>query len=194
MLLVAHMRLSTLPKLLLLGGAIALILGKRRSSRSARAGAPNVIPDSMDLDPADPVQGLGELAAMDLEELDLDAQVAAEFEIAQDLASIDYEAAIERDTPSQTDYDAIAGSITGDDGELYGVHTPRAVDRNLPDGDTSYDDGENWVEALQASAVENGAEPEREIDVVEDLFDPPPRSDTRDIPVADRGSGGPRGL
>lgn len=150
----------------------------------------------MDIDPADPVQGLDEAGAMHLQELDVDARVTAEYEIAQDLAGVvDYdEAAVELDTPSLTDMDAIAGSISGDDGVLYGVHTPRAVDRNLADGDTSFEDGENWIEALQASAVENGAEPEREIDVVDDLFDPPHPTDTRDIPVADRGSGGPRGL
>ena len=180
MLFVAYMRLLTISKLVLLGGAVALVLGKRRSARNARSGEPNVIPDSMDVD---------------LAELDLDARVTAEYEIAQDLASVDYdEAAIELDTPSQTDLDAIQGSITSDDGELYGVYTPRAVDRNLPDGDSSYETGENWIEALQASAVENGAEPEREIDVADDLFDPPHPSDTRDTPVADRGSGGPRGL
>ena len=187
------MRLSTLPKLLLLGGAVALVLGKRRSARSARE--PNVIPDSMDIDPADPVQGLDEAGAMHLQDLDIDAQVTAEYEIAQDLSSVDYdEAAVELDTPSLTDLDAIQGSITSDDGELYGVYTPRAVDRNLPDGDSSYEAGENWIEALQASAVENGAEPETEIDVVDDAYDPPHPSDTRDTPVADRGSGGPRGL
>ncbi len=190
------MRLFTLPKLLLLGGAVALVLGKRRSAR--RAGEPNVIPNSMDIDPADPVQGFDEASAMHLSELDVDARVTADFEVAQDLAGlddVDYDAsAVELDTPSQTDVDAIAGSITGDDGDLYGVHTPRAVDRNLPDGDSSFDDGENWVESLQASAVENGAEPEREIDVADEIYDPPHPTDTRDIPVADRGSGGPRGL
>ena len=190
------MRLFTLPKLLLLGGAVALVLGKRRRARSASE--PNVIPNSMDIDPADPVQGFDEAGAMHLAELDVDARVTAEYEVAQDLVAlddVDYdESAVELDTPSQTDVDAIAGSITADDGELYGVHTPRAVDRHLPDGARSSEDGENWIESLQASAVENGAEPEREIDVSDEVYEPPHPSDTRDIPVADRGSGGPRGL
>src|SRR6185295_17359374 len=84
-----------------------------------------------------------------------------------------------------------------DAGDLYGAHTPRAVDRDHPDDDRAFDNGENWVEALAVSAVENGAEPERELDQIvddDDLLDPPHRSDTRDTPVADHGAGGRRGL
>jgi len=189
------MRLFTLPKLLLLGGALALVLGKRRRDRAT--GEPTAIPNSMDNDPNDPVQGIDEVPAIHVEDLAVDARSAVDVEIAEDLAALDaeYDAnATELDTPSQTDLDAITNAFVGDDGELYGVHTPRAVDREISDGDGSNETGESWLEALQASAAENGAEPERDIDVADDVLEPPHPSDTRDIPVADRGSGGPRGV
>jgi hypothetical protein len=84
-----------------------------------------------------------------------------------------------------------------DAGDLYGAHTPAAVDRVHPDGDRSFDDGQNWIEALETSAVENGAEPERELDEIiddEDVLRPPHASRTRDTPIADLGSAGRRGL
>jgi hypothetical protein len=124
------------------------------------------------------VPGLDEVG-MPLEELDFDARVTTDFEAAEDLAA-----------PPLPDVDTLAA----DDGELYGVHEPRPIDRRLPDGGDALEAGENWIEALQASAVEDGVEPERELDVTDEVYEPQHRSDERDIPVADRGSGGPRGL
>ena len=91
--------------------------------------------------------------------------------------------------------DAIEQSLH-DDGDLYGVHTPAASNPHHLDDDQAMESGENWVEALQADAIENGALPERELDAIVDEEDtdlPPHPSDTRDRPVADRGAGGPRG-
>jgi hypothetical protein len=84
-----------------------------------------------------------------------------------------------------------------DAGELYGVHTPPALDRDHPDDDRAFDEGQNWVEALETSAIEYGPEPERTLDDIvddEDMLSPPHSSDVRDRPVADHGSGGRRGL
>jgi hypothetical protein len=84
-----------------------------------------------------------------------------------------------------------------DAGELYGVHTPPAVDHDRPDDDRAFDEGQNWLVALETSAVENGPEPERELDDIvddEDVLRPPHASDRRDTPVADHGAGGRRGL
>jgi len=130
--------------------------------------------------------------------LDVDAQSEADLEADQDLATLESdldERSLELDTPSQTDADAIANA-SRDAGELYGVHVPRAVDRDLRDDDEAFEDGENWLEALEGSAAENGAEPERELDIVDDsdTRDTSRPTDMRDIPVADRGSAGPRGL
>jgi hypothetical protein len=83
--------------------------------------------------------------------------------------------------------------ITGD---LYGVHVAPAVDRELLDDDEAQADGENWLEHLEASAAELGPEPERRLDMTDesDRRAGPRRSATTDTPVADLGSGGPRGL
>jgi hypothetical protein len=96
---------------------------------------------------------------------------------------------------------ASAGTATRhrrrDAGDLYGGHTPAAVDRSHPDDDRAFDEGQNWIEALETSAIENGAEPEIELDEIiddEDVLSPPHASDTRDTPVADHGAGGSRGL
>jgi hypothetical protein len=85
----------------------------------------------------------------------------------------------------------------GDDGDLYGAHTPPAADRTHPDNDRSFDEGQNWLEALETSAAESGAEPERELDDIvddEDVLRPPHPAASRDTPVADHGAGGRRGL
>lgn len=81
-------------------------------------------------------------------------------------------------------------------GELYGVHVPSAVDRDLPDDDRAQAEGENWLEELEASAGEMGPEPEHELDVIDDS-DPHAghhKTMTGDTPVADHGAAGPRGL
>lgn len=81
-------------------------------------------------------------------------------------------------------------------GDLYGVHVATAADRELPDDDQAQAEGENWLEHLETTSAELGPEPEHAIDVIDDS-DPHPghhKTATRDTPVADRGSGGPRGL
>lgn len=81
-------------------------------------------------------------------------------------------------------------------GDLYGVHVTAAADRELPDDDLAQEEGESWLERLETSATESGPEPEQMIDINEDT-DPRAghhRTATSDTPVADLGSGGPRGL
>ncbi len=59
------------------------------------------------------------------------------------------------------------------------------------------DDGQNWIEALNTSAAENGPRPEQSLDSViddSDLYAPHRAGDNDDTPVADRGSGGPAGM
>jgi hypothetical protein len=81
-------------------------------------------------------------------------------------------------------------------GELYDVHLATAIDRELPDEDRAEDEGENWLEHLEASTAELGPEPERLVDPIDEseLHAGHRRTDRRDTPVADLGSGGPRGL
>jgi hypothetical protein len=197
------MRLMKLSKWLVLGGAAAtaaLLLRPRRGSATApTANEPNVFPRAdVEIDPDDPVQGFDEASELRVEPLDFDAQSDADVEAGQDLASFETDldqASLDLDTPAETDLDArIAAEAGHGTGELYGVHTPPAVDRDLPDDREAMDQGENWLEALQESATEHGAAPEREIDVVDEVDEPPHPSDDRDIPVADRGSAGPGGL
>lgn len=83
------------------------------------------------------------------------------------------------------------------DGDLYGVHVAAAADRELPDDDRAFDEGENWLEALEASAAEIGPDdPARPLDMLDesDRGGGRRRGATSDTPVADLGSGGPRGL
>lgn len=189
----------------LLGCAILVRRYRRRARAGGRgdilSGDPTDLPIQMTLplDPDDVVQTIDEVAEMHVVPLDVDAQSRADAMAAQDLAAletgideieIDDDLAIamaEVDRPVQP----------RDAGDLYGAHTPRATDREHPDDDRAFDDGQNWVEALETSAVEYGPEPERELDDIVDDVDvlrPPHRSDSRDRPVADHGSGGRRGL
>jgi hypothetical protein len=55
-------------------------------------------------------------------------------------------------------------------------------------------DGETWMEALDASATEFGPAPESDVDVVDEQDVPPHPSDVKDTPVADHGSGGRSGV
>jgi hypothetical protein len=79
--------------------------------------------------------------------------------------------------------------------------TPLEVDaRSIDDAEAEQDLAalESQVdEALETSAIENGADLDRELDGIvddEDVFRPPHASRTRDTPIADHGSGGQRGL
>jgi hypothetical protein len=101
------------------------------------------------------------------------------------------------DLGADFDDDLALATEPRDAGDLYGAHTPAAVDRVHPDDDHAMADGQSWLEALETSAIENGAEPERELDDLvddEDLLRAPHPADRRDTPVADHGSGGRRGL
>ena len=155
--------------------------------------------DALSIDDAEAAQDLASLEAeIEAEEAEIDAEIdeleaeEAEGEIDEEDEEIEGsdDAAIER-----VDADVVAASR--DAGDLYGGHTPPALDRDLPDDDLAASEGQTWIEALETSAIENGAEPERELDAIvddEDVWRPPHASRTRDTPVADHGSGGRRGL
>lgn len=186
------------------------LIRNRRKQRAARRAARNDFAS----DPRDPVQGFDQVAELQVMPLDVDALSQEDVEAAQDLAGL--ESAIDErsiadlaeidglqviDERSDAELDAVIELIAPprprDAGELYGAHTPPALDREHPDDDRAFDDGQNWVEALETSAIENGPGPERALDDVvddEDILRPPHRSDVRDRPIADHGSGGRRGL
>jgi hypothetical protein len=85
-------------------------------------------------------------------------------------------------------------AAVADSGDLYGVHTPAAADRHIPDNDASFETGQNWIEALEERAAEGGPEPEHEVDVEDDNDNKHPHSDHKDRPIADLGSGGRGGM
>jgi hypothetical protein len=120
---------------------------------------------------------------------------------------------LDPEDPSQILVDAAADSTFDDEelvedeaqeqdtGELYGVHTLHAEDRNLaaPEDRDAFADadlGENWMESLGQHATEGGPMPEAEVTVVDDsdAHEEHWPTDFRDRPKADRGSGGPGGL
>jgi hypothetical protein len=190
------MRLRTLFTFLAFGLAARAFVRHQRSrgvadDRDARW-------DDLAPDPDDPVQAFDEAFELQVEPLDVDALSNEDVEAAQDLAGLEWEV----DQIAQDDdavIDMVVFDVSGprDAGDLYGVHTPVAVDPIHPDGDRAAADGQTWLEALEASAIENGAAPGRALDDIvddEDLMRPPHASDRRDRPVADFGSGGRRGL
>ena len=188
------MRLRTLITPVALGLAARAIIRHRRTRRAATARR-----DEFASDPGDPVQMLDEVPELQVVPLDVDALSQADAEAAEDLAGL------ETDIDEAVDRDDAAISVDGldeptrprDAGDLYGAHTPVAADRTHPDDDRAFEEGQNWIEALETSAIENGAEPERPLDEIiddEDVLSPPHASDTRDTPVADHGSAGRRGL
>ncbi len=77
-----------------------------------------------------------------------------------------------------------------DSGELYNI--PLAQQGVHLDADRAQALGENMFEALEEDAIENGLEPEASLFIDDDNLDLP--TDLRDRPVADFGSGGPRGM
>jgi hypothetical protein len=143
-----------------------------------------------DLDPADPTQQLDEAGGFQIEPLELDAEPTSESED-------DLDAAISRADPGEED---TAIAPRQDVGELYGVHLPPALDRDLTaaedhDAYVRADTGENWLESLGQAATEYGPAVEREVDPTDDSdHHAHHATDTRDRPVADRGSGGVGGL
>src|SRR5690348_6017911 len=97
-----------------------------------------VTPADMQVDPADPVQGLDDAGGFYIEELGVDAQSQAEAEADLDAAADedyreeteeDNDVELELDTPQDTTAEAIAAAQGKKDvGELYGVHVPTATE------------------------------------------------------------------
>jgi hypothetical protein len=190
------MRLRTLIKVLALGLAARAAI---RHLRDRDAALRRTTRDSFTPDPADPVQGFDDVVELGVGPLDLDAQSLADVEAAQDLLGLQIEVdriAGEDDAQIElVDIDDLA--IAHEGGELYGAHTPTSVDRPRPDDDQALAEGQSWLEALETSAIENGAEAGQELsefDDDDDLFRAPHRALGRDTPIADLGSGGRRGL
>ena len=178
------------------GGIAAYMFGRKRP---LTAPLPATVDERLAPDPADPVQSMDALDQVDLADLDVDALSLAEgtgeFERAVVESSLE-ESAMELDAPEDTTMEGLERGAH-DVGDLYGVHTPRAADPKLPDDDEAMNDGQNWIEALETSAAENGPIPEESLESIiddEDVFSAPHPSDSDDTPVADRGSGGPAGI
>jgi hypothetical protein len=194
---------------------LALALAARTIVRARRRRRARRVSDLQGLrpDPTDPVQRFDEASELEVAPLDVDAVSAEDIAAAEDLAILedDLDETADRDTEMIAAADADETAVISDAvardlaepvrerdaGDLYGAHTPAAQDREHPDDDRAFDQGENWLEALEASAAENGPEPERGLDEIvddEDVLQPPHPSDTRDRPVADHGSGGRPGM
>ena len=185
------MQASSIAKWLILsgGGVATAVLAGRALRRRRDRPLPAPFMEIDRIDPNDPVQGFDEATGFYIETLDVDAQAAADAEAAADLAALESELDEEPVTYEQP------VPRLGDAGDLYGVHVPPAVDRQLLDDDRAFEQGENWLEHMQATFSENGPEPERPVDPDDDSDHNGHHStDTRDTPVADRGSAGRRGL
>ena len=178
-------------------GGIAAYMFSRRPQAVAKM--PPSVDELLASDPADPLQSMDALDQVDLDDLDVDALSMAEgtgsFERATMESSLEG-AAMELEGLEDPTLDSIEQSAS-DVGDLYGVHTPRAMDRVHPDDDQAMEDGQNWIEALETSAAENGPLPEQSLESIvddDDIYGAPHPSDSDDTPVADRGSGGPAGI
>jgi hypothetical protein len=196
------MRTTTVMKLVAFGVGAGAVLGYRRARR-ARRGSSARYYDDLARDPGDPVQGFDEVVELAVEPLEVDALSNEDLAAAQDLAGLiaELDREAEAGGDDEVDNDAYGAESQParptDSGELYGAHTPIAVDRDHPDDDRAVADGQNWLEALETSAVENGAEPERPLDDIvddEELLRAPHHTARGDRPIADLGSGGRRGL
>ncbi len=166
------------------GGALAALLTRqmlrRRRNRRAASSLDREAPIEAILvyDEAVDLDALGDLTAL------ADETVIAQAEAAGPTATV----------TSIEELDELANVHPRDAGDLYGVHTPQAVETVHPDDDRAQAHGENWVEALQEDAVEFGPEPESVLVFLDEADLDSPPTDNRDRPVADRGSAGPRGL
>lgn len=155
-------------------------------------------PSIVDVDPEDPAQLLDDAEQYSIIDVGLgvdaepQAEADAELDAAVATSSDDY-----IDVIDQTNIEDI-----GDAGDLYGVHVPAAADAGADvtaDGESFQDSelGEHVFETLQKKMAESGtANPEEDVEF-EDDSDPlggHSKSDRRDRPVADKGSGGPGGL
>ncbi len=150
-------------------------------------------PSLVDINPEDPSQLLDDAHQYSIVDLDIEAKsrVEADAELDAAVASVageegyveggleeddstaeDEADGAELDTPSQTTADAYAAGAS-DTGELYGVHVPPVADNDLDmnrDGESFRDSelGEHAFETLQKKMTELGAEPEQELDIVDD--------------------------
>jgi hypothetical protein len=156
-------------------------------------------PSIIDVDPEDPSQLLDDVGQYQVVDLEVEAQPQAEADAELD-AAVESADLSEVDTPQDTTYDAYAEDAN-DTGDLYGVHTPPAGDRDLdktPDQESFVESeaGENWLETLGKHAAEYGAEAEHVVDVIDDSDEHTGHHGTEggDRPVADKGSGGDGGL
>ena len=116
-------------------------------------------------------------------------------DIADELAAAAEE--ILADDAGDDDDDAVTLDDDRDVGDLYGVRTPHASDTELAapedrDAFAGADGGETWIEALAERAAEGGPAAEEEVAIVDESDGHHP-TETRDRPVADKGSGGPGG-
>lgn len=200
------MRSHVMSKVVLIGlagGAAAYLYGKRRRAEpSPLSEEPEDIPDSFAADPQDTVQSFDDIYPLHVEELGVEAMTEADAE--SDLELAETETFLEDEEVQEPELEPARDENLDDIerrahdvGDLYGIHMPHATDREHPDDDHAFAEGQNWIEALETDAAEGGPTPEEGIeDVVddEDIYKSPHASDNRDRPVADRGSGGPGGI
>ncbi len=177
---------------------------KESRRRHAKRRTPAVFPEPSiaDIDPEDPAQALDESGDFHVEPLAVDVEPSAEAadELDQAQAESFAEEALDEEQRLEDEVE-VAEPPEKDTGELYGVHTPAAQDRELAaseDHDSFMDSdlGETWLEALETKAAEGGPAAEHEVVIIDDS-DPhegPPPTDFRDRPKADRGSGGRGGM
>jgi len=180
------MRVKRLTTMFVLGLAVALAYATRR-----RRGAPprRAVPTGTGVTPAeiDPTT----LGRPD-ETAELFVEAISEWSLDADAFASDDVSPGENARPDVYD-DPRAARGSGD---LYGVHVPPAVEHHLPDDDHAQAEGENWLEHLEARSAELGPEPEHVLDMSDDSDSHAGhhKTATSDTPVADHGSGGPRGL
>ncbi|HLL20513.1 MAG TPA: hypothetical protein VK427_00195, partial [Kofleriaceae bacterium] len=128
------MRLRTLSKLLVLGGTVVLAYKHRDRLLGTTARRTNELSPELEPDPSDPVQTFDEAPDLLVSDLSVDAIDAADVEAAQDLATLESDldaTSLDSDVTGQLDFDSAELAVE-ETGELYGVHTPRAVDNALP--------------------------------------------------------------
>ena len=146
----------------------------------------------VDVDPEDPSQLLDEAGQFGIVDMNVEAQPQAE-------ADAELDAAVATTADDYTDI--VDATDLGDAGDLYGVRIPPAADKDLDvsaDRESFSDSalGEHAFETLEKKMAEGGAEPEAELDIEDDSDEHRghSKSDRRDRPVADKGSGGKAGL
>lgn len=166
----------------LVGGAVAVLLARQllRRRRNRRA--------------AGSLDGRAPIEAILVYDDSVDVDALAELTMIADAAVTAQAVDAAGDAVVMTGFEDAPATGPHDAGALYGMHTPVAEQTVHADDDRAQAHGENWLEALGHDAVEYGAKPEAVLVFFdEDELDSPP-SDHRDRPIADLGSGGPRGL